>query len=65
MTFDSKEQKAIVLEALSEYHGKGCGTANHSKLTLGQSAQLLQHVQTVTVGEVVEPKKPEPTPKED
>ena len=63
MKFDSKEQKAIVLEALGEYHGKGCGSANHVKLTLSQASQILQHLQTVSEGEVEDP-KPEKAKKE-
>ena len=58
MKFDTKEQKTIILEALNEYHGRGCGTNNYVRLTLGQSAQLLQHVQAVVKGEVLTKSKP-------
>ena len=53
MNFDTQDQKTFILEALNEYHGRGCGTANYLKLTLGQSAQLLQHVQSVIKGEIL------------
>jgi len=46
MTFDSQEQKNLVLQALSEFPCK-----------LGQAQGLLRIAEAITKGEVVPPKK--------
>ena len=62
MNFDTQEQKTIILEALNEYHGRGCGNAGYVPMTLGQSAQLLVHVQSIVKGEVLKKKEPKNQP---